>query len=327
MFKRKRKNDETLLPKLFRLMLNSVQRILTITGLVTVLVLAILTLLIWPLYRPPVSNMYRYSTETPIPNQALSADIRLVLATARMAVFTNEATGVFHHLSTYALTMSYSPDHRWLTELGRGSVRLTSREPTNQELFERFSQFSGDALMPTWNADSDTFMFVARRGDSYILYSLSIKNPTVLVPRLIVPKLLAPPLFHPATGRILIAQPTNSGQTQLDTMNPNCTGPDSCMASLRSLATIPYLIDWATFHPNATTLIVSSMGKLYTVATASGNVTPFLDDGSSKFHPVFNRDGTLLAYLSGNKVHIVRLSDSSVIHLTFDDITSVEWAD
>lgn len=356
MFKRKRKNDDN---HLLWIAQTWIERVLIITGAVTFIAFALgcLALIVWPsLRRPSLQTLpavvYKPSpmpNATVIPNQMLtvapsitpwhpfttSAPVneRLIFITRDDSAVSNAFTpddGTFKRTAFMGNAFIFSPDRHWLAQTSNGWIRfLHLNSADNAANVHGFTiAVQGNGLMPAWNIDSSSLAFVSREQSGDVIYLVKVSSDQPQLIRLMtVPRLLAPPLFHPATGRILITEGVGS-KTALYTIDPNCTSQSDCAASRQDIGIIDYYVNWATFYPDATSILIESSGQFYLVATADAHVTPFITDGVPKHHPAFNKDGSKLAYVGyDGELYIVRVSDKSVLSVSFNDVVSVEWAD
>ncbi|MCC7449721.1 MAG: PD40 domain-containing protein [Anaerolineae bacterium] len=197
----------------------------------------------------------------------------------------------------------------------------------NREGLEQVVNVSGMIMLPTWSADGTILAFVLREsvGDSVYQVSLDSMQPVRL---LSVPHITAPPLSNPATGRLLIVEQTSPQQTAFYTIDPQCVTQSACLASRKDIATVPYRVDWADYHPSATALVFSEQdaGNLYLLHTADGKVEPFAADGTYKRRPNFSRDGKSLAYLNqSNTLLVMNLDDKTTQSTSFNGVISMDW--
>src|SRR5260221_3400836 len=304
--KRKRKHGETSLVARLGLLLLA-------AGLVTLVLLSGWTiqhvLLDEPIDSSPSGpvNLLRNKTES------VRADfpegVRMIVTVDSGDIFTTRAeNGTLLPTGLRGSEATVSPDGHTLAYVRNGILYVHDSNG------ERQTPLSGKLTMPRWGADGKYLAVVERelRGDSIIRFSLSTWQADVL---LTVSKIAAPPVANPATGRLLIVENVGMGQTAFYTIAPDCASQGACLASRQNIASIPYSVSWADYHPNAGSIVFSDdqIGDLYLLLTGSGQVRSVVADGQSPRRPIFSRDGRWLAYVdaSDGTLHLIKLSDDS----------------
>lgn len=191
---------------------------------------------------------------------------------------------------------------------------------------------AAEAVMPAWNADGSALLFVMRgaAGDSLHRLSFTPDRAGHALRRLLtVPRLVTPPITNPATGRILIAEPTAPAGTTFATIDPNCANHAACISSRHVFATVAAAINWADYHPSTTHLAVSAGGdgRLYLLSTATGRMEPVPGAERGKQRPTFDTTGQYLAYTgSSGQLYVTPLANLAEQWLWRTDVYSVDWA-
>jgi len=322
--KRKRKHGETSLVARLGL-------ILLAGGLVTLVLLSVRT--IWQLLlNPPIDSTSDSSVMAPanllkdssLPVRAnFPEGVKMIVTLDSGDIFTTSAeNGTLLPTGLRGSETTVSPDGYTLAYV-RNEI-LYVHDSTG----ERQTPLSGKLTMPRWGADGKYLAVVEREstGDSIIRFSLSAWQADVL---LTVSQIAAPPVANPATGRLLIVEKVGMGQTTFYTIDPDCATQGACLASRRNIATIPYSVSWADYHPNAGSIVFSDdqSGNLHLLLTGNGQVQPILADGQNPRCPIFSRDGRWLAYEDASEdgnLNLIKLSDNSkwIVNLSH----AVNWA-
>ncbi|MEP7285543.1 MAG: hypothetical protein ABI947_07225 [Chloroflexota bacterium] len=274
--------------------------------------------------RPAVGPVATSVPVNPNVSLLLPEGARLILSSANGDIFANEANGTaFVKSLLHGSEVTVAPDGRTLAYTRSGGLYIyrAGREET--------VSISGNIIMPAWNATGDGLAFVLREanGDSVYRVPLDSLQPVHL---LTVPEIVAPPLTNPATGRLLIVEKLGAKQTIFYTIDPDCTTQIDCAKSRRDVAMVNRAVNWASYHPNAASLVFSDLddGNLYLLLTGSGDVQPVVMDSGYKRRPTFNKDGSWLAYVNvtdGGKLYVFRISDKHIYSIPFGSIASLSW--
>ncbi len=334
----KRKNDE---PQLSGHHWNRIGIIALALGLI-VLGVATTTAVLWliTVTPTPYHPAYTYPTTPPVYAKAPTvgpvnsggsaampvlsmSEARFVISTADGTILSNPDGKGAQPTGLHGLEVVAAPDKQSLAYLRNGQLFI------NREGREQIVSISGNVMLPAWSADGNTLAFVMREsvGDSVYQMNIDSMQPARL---LTAPEIAAPPLSNPATGRLLIVERIAPQQTAFYTIDPQCATQSACMATRKDIATVPYAVSWADYHPSATALIFSDRdaGSLYLLSTADGKIEPFAADGVYKRRPIFSRNGKALAYLNqSNELFVLNLDDKSVRLALFNSVTSADWLD
>lgn len=191
---------------------------------------------------------------------------------------------------------------------------------------------NGTAMMPAWNASGSMLYVVVRQpaGDSIYRIPRASWEPEWMFT---VQEINAPPRSNPATGRLLIVARTGPKVTTFYTIDSACTGQTTCEASRRDLATIQQPVNWASYHPNAATIVFSDTdtGSLYLLHTGNRSIEPVATGSGFKRRPVVSRDGRWLVYINvsaASRLELLFLDTGTVYPVEkFFAVASIDWLD
>jgi hypothetical protein len=254
---------------------------------------------------------------------ALAGD-ELVIAGADGGLRTSNGSGDFDALAWRGEDVASAPD------------ALAYRRDGTLWIARQDREWSLDrpGILPSWSANGEELAFVERTAAGDVVYALfdarqADSEPAAL---LTVPEIAAPPRFHPATGRLLIAERLSAVMTAFYTVDPaRCIlGAQLCAESRRDVGTVSYAVNWADYHPGATAIVFSEreFGDLYQMSTGDGTVTALLDLGFYARRPALSADGTRIAFLSDSGgVFVMDVRSGAVRGLPDAKASSVDWSE
>lgn len=320
---RKRKNEEILLEQSRIGPIHPLMRGLIVCGLLVVIGLSIGSVIRYALYQParaanPANSVrvsptrqpvaIRYSPPTGMP---LADDVRLAVSANSGEIHLN-TSGLFRPLGIQGSEIAASGGS--LAYL-RGNQLYLYREGT-----EKHVAIPGFARLLAWSADGRWLAVVGREADSETVYRVDTRS-LQAVPLLAVPQISGPPVSDPATGHILIAQPTADGKTRLYAVDPDHP------TKHKDIATVAYRVQWITYHPSATAIAFddSDTGGIYLLYPATGKIEPLpLVPGARR--PEFSPDGTQLAFLDDyGQLYVYSFVDSTTRIAPFSRVTAADW--
>jgi hypothetical protein len=127
----------------------------------------------------------------------------------------------------------------------------------------------------------------------------------------------------------LIVEALESRRTAFYTIDPLCISPAACRASREDIATVPYAVSWAAYHPSGTFIAFTERdnGGLHALKTGSKEVTLLVNDHVYKRRVAFGRDpGKLIAIDGANNLYLLDLANPAASWLIPTNVTSVSWA-
>jgi hypothetical protein len=288
------------------------------------------------MYHPIPSATPRYvgPIATPIPlstlslSAALPEGAQIVIGTAGGDLrWDDPGSNVLLTTDLQGQDIAVAPDGQTWAYVRSGEL-IIERQGSDGRRSETAVPGTIHAAMPSWSADGMQLSVIAHGSDGDGVYSLALESMR-LTKLITVPQIVAPARFNPATNRILIAEKTGISATDFYSIAPDCTGPESCLASRRDIASVNQDVTWADYHPNAASIAFSAQnGNLYLLMTASGEVQTILQDSTFKLRPSFNKDGSWLAFIDltdGNRLKTIRLTDHKVNTTPITDALSVDW--
>ncbi len=314
-------------------------------GVLTLIVLSVSAAAFWfvPTPRParqamlptltPVRVVVRVTT-TPLPTpfptptpllppalNRLPADGYVVYGTSTLEISAIDGDGI-RPMAIKGSDVAAAPDGETLAYILAGQLYVYRNEKETRIVV------NGTAKMPAWNADGTALAFVVSADNQDTVYRLR-RDRTEALPVLSVHELGAPPLSSPSSNRLLIAEVLTSRRTAFYTIDPLCASPAACQASRDDIATVPYAVSWAAYHPSGTFIAFTDRdnGGLYALQTGSKEVTALVNDHVYRRRIAFGRDpGKLIAIDGANGLYLLDLVNLASSRLTPANVTSVSWA-
>jgi hypothetical protein len=185
----------------------------------------------------------------------------------------------------------------------------------------------GTPRMPAWNADGTALAFVVHTDNQDTVYRLR-RDRTEALPVLSVRELAAPPLSSPSSNRLLIAERIEANRTAFYTVDALCATPAACQANREDIASVPYAVSWAAYHPSGTFIAFTEYahGGLYALQTGSKEITPLIGDKGYRRRVTFGSDPGKLIYIDGNlSLYLFDLVNHTLVWLYPTNVTSVSW--
>jgi hypothetical protein len=269
---------------------------------------------------PPPTPFPTPTMVRPLLNR-LPADGYVVYSTNMLEIGAIDGDGV-RPMSIRGADVAATPDGETLAYIREGRLYLYQNET------ETRIDVPGTPRMPAWNADGTALAFVVRKDNQDTVYRLR-RDRTEALPVLSVKELAAPPLSSPSENRLLITEVIMSRSTRFYTIDPLCMSTAACQASREDIATVPYAVSWAAYHPSGTFIAFTERdnGGLYALKTGSKEVMPLISDQVYKRRVAFGRDPGKLIVIDGeNNLYLLDLTNLAWTWLSPSNVTSVRWA-
>jgi hypothetical protein len=190
----------------------------------------------------------------------------------------------------------------------------------------------GEARMPAWSEDGWELAFVLHTNEQDAIYQRSMGTGDQQWKRLWVTqnRIVAPPQPVPGRERLLVVELEQPGRTRFYSISATCGSYDACRSTRQDIATVPFTVTWADYHPGGTFIGFTELqnGDLYQLATANGEFKLLIDDKVYKRRVAFSEDTTSLVYINrANELFVVDLEKPFAAQwLLPTDVASVDWA-
>ena len=254
---------------------------------------------------------------------ALAGD-RLVIGKTDGSLLANPGGGAFVALQSLGQDVASAPGVLAYRRDGSLWMMREGRE----------SSLERPGILPSWSADGERFAFVERTaaGDVVSMIFDALQSDSQPAAVLTVPEIAAPPRFHPATGRLLIAERVSAAQTAFYTVDPGrcILGAQFCAESRRDVGTVNYAVNWADYHPGATAIAFSERerGGLYLLNSGDGSVEALPAIGFYARRPAFSPDGARISFLSDSGgVFVMDVRSGAVRGMPDAKASSIDWAE
>jgi hypothetical protein len=255
------------------------------------------------------------------PAWALPTGGHLVYGTIAAEISSFDGDGI-HSIGVRGADVTVAPDGQTLAYTREGRLYIY-RDGTETRI-----NAPDSVTMPAWNADGTALVFVVDSGQADRIYRLR-QDRNEALPLLTVRELGAPPISSPTSNRILIAEIIAPQQTAFYTIDPLCFSEAACKESRIDIATVPYPVAWAAYHPSGTFIAFTDRmyGKLFALQTGSKEVKLLIEDYVYKRRVAFGADPTKLVYTdSTDDLYLLDLNSKAAQWLIPTSVASVSWA-
>lgn len=223
----------------------------------------------------------------------------------------------YHAFNMPADAVALSPDGYTLAVLHNGGVSIRLPDRTIHAIA------APSARHMAWDL-SGARLYIATH-DSLYRYDVAASQ---LQPVLHGVALVAPPVSNPATGRILIAE-INADQTTLRSMDARCATPQCAENSFRLIASVPFFVTWADYHPSATAILLTAAGSphLILLRTGNGQVETLTTAHPFPRQAMFSPNGQFLAYVDQqDRLMMANVQTPDVTGAALFDVRAFAWA-